>query len=100
MTTKLPDGVQAYKRTATFDQSSVPAGLLQDHSTKEGTWGLLRLETGRLRYVVTDPRKTPVDVLLTADVPEIVIEPTVVHHVELVGPVEFHVEFYRMADPR
>lgn len=95
MTPQLPVGVTAYKRTATFDQSSVPAGLLQDHSTREGTWGVLRLESGRLRYVVTDPRRPPCHALLTPDTPEIVIEPTIVHHVELLGPVEFHVEFYR-----
>lgn len=100
MTTKLPDGVKAYKRTATFDQSSVPAGLLQDHSTKYGTWGVLRLESGQLRYVVTDPRRTSFEVLLTPDAPEIVIEPAVVHHVELLGTVRFHVEFYRMPDTR
>lgn len=100
MTPQLPDGVTAYKRTATFDQSSVPAGLLQDHSTKEGAWGVLRLESGRLRYVVTDPRRQPFVVVVTPDTREIVIETAVVHYVELLAPVEFHVEFYRTTDVR
>lgn len=100
MSARLPDGAKPYKRTATFDEASVPAGLLQDHSTKEGRWGILHLESGRLRYVVTDPRQPPFQVLLTPEMPSTVIAPTVVHHVELLGPVRFHVEFYRVVAER
>lgn len=97
MTGALPSGLEAYKRTATFTQSTVPAGLLSDHSTKDGVWGLIRVEEGALRYVVTDPRRTRAERVLTTQDPPGVVEPTILHHVEPLGPVRFHVEFLRRA---
>lgn len=99
MTARLPEGAEAYKRTPTFTEASVPAALLNDHSTKAGTWGLIHVEQGRLRYVVTDPAREPAVSILTPDTPPGVVEPTIVHHVEPLGEVRFHVEFYRVADP-
>lgn len=95
MNARLPTGVAPYKRTPTFTEATVPAGLLKDHSTKEGTWGLLRIEAGALRLRVTDRRRPPSERMLTARSAAAVIEPTILHHVEPVGPVRFHVEFLR-----
>jgi len=95
MTTILPDVVKAYRRTPDFDETNVPVALLRDHSTKQGTWGLLRVERGRLRYVVTDGRRPRYEVLLTPSSAPMVIEPTILHHVEPLGSVRFHVEFLR-----
>lgn len=39
----LPPGAQAYKRTPVFTQDTVPAGLLRDHVTREGTWALIHV---------------------------------------------------------
>jgi tellurite resistance-related uncharacterized protein len=94
MKTSLPEGLTSYKRTPTFTEASVPEGLLKDHSTKEGTWGLIHVEEGSLRYVVSDARRPRSEWLLTAGIPGIV-EPTIKHHVELHGAVRFHVEFLR-----
>lgn len=91
----LPPGLEAYRRTADFTETTVPAGLLADHTTKDGTWGLIHIAEGRLRYRVTAPRRAPLDVVLSADQPPGVIEPTIRHHVEPLGPVRFHVEFWR-----
>lgn len=96
MTATLPKGLRSYKRTATFTESTVPAGLLRDHTTKEGAWGLIRVEQGTLRYVVTDPRRAPEDHLLTPDGGPGVVEPTILHHVEPLGSVRFHVEFLKV----
>lgn len=98
MTTDLPDGIKPYKRTATFSEDTVPAGLLAEHSTKDGVWGLIRIEEGKLRYVVTDPRRASTDMLLTAECEPDVVEPTILHRVEPVGAVRFHVQFLRVAD--
>ncbi|WP_449470309.1 DUF1971 domain-containing protein [Sphingobium chungangianum] len=91
----LPEGVTSYKRTPTFTEETIPAGLLNDHQTKEGTWGLIRVEEGELRYSVTDPRRTPSELILSSGTPPGVVEPTILHHVEPMGAVHFHVEFYR-----
>ncbi len=91
----LPEGVTSYKRTPTFTEETIPAGLLNDHQTHEGTWGLIRVEEGELRYSVTDPRRTPSELILSSGTPPGVVEPTILHHVEPMGAVHFHVEFYR-----
>lgn len=93
--TRLPTGLTAYKRTPTFTEASIPAGLLRDHSTKDGTWGLIHVEDGRLRYVVTDPRREGAEHILSADGKPGIVEPTILHFVEPLGPVRFHVEFLR-----
>jgi tellurite resistance-related uncharacterized protein len=99
-TARLPDGAESYKRTATFTEATVPAALLNNHSTKDGAWGLVHVEQGRLRYVVTDPRRPASESVLTPDTPPGVIEPTIVHRVEPLCEVRFHVEFLRVAtDP-
>lgn len=93
--TKLPVGLSAYKRTPLFTETTVPAGLLRDHSTKEGTWGLIHVESGCLRYFVTDPDRPPSTADLTRESSLGLIEPTILHRVEPVGPVAFWVEFLR-----
>ena len=94
MSAALPKGVMPYKRTPSFTEATVPAALLGEHSTKVGVWGLITIENGLLRYHVTDPRREPSVELLTPSRPGIV-EPTMIHRVEPVGSVRFHVEFYR-----
>lgn len=93
----LPAGLQPYKRTATFTEATVPAGLLADHSTKDGVWGLIHVEAGELLYLVTDQRRAASSGTLTPTTEPGVIEPTILHRVEPVGPVRFHVEFLRPA---
>ena len=87
--------LETYKTTPTFTQDSVPAGLLTDHSTKEGVWGLIRVSQGKLRYCVTDPRRENEERILEPGSAAGVVEPTIIHRVEPLGPVEFHVEFLR-----
>lgn len=91
----LPDGLAPYRRTATFTETSVPPALLADHDTKPGTWGLIHVAEGRLRYRVTDPRRAPLDLVLTPGDAPGVVEPTIRHHVEPIGAVRFEVEFWR-----
>lgn len=91
----VPPGAEPYKRTQSFNEATVPAALLQDHSTKAGVWGLIRVEQGQLRYMVTDPRRAPGERVLTSDGPLGVVEPTILHRVEPLGAVRFHVEFLR-----
>lgn len=91
----LPDGLHSYKRTPSFTEATVPAGLLGEHSTKEGVWGLIRVEEGQLRYHVTDSRREPSQRILTPLTEPGLVEPTIIHCVEPVGPVRFYVEFHR-----
>ena len=87
--------LESYKRTPTFTENSVPAGLLAEHSTKEGVWGLIHVTQGRLRYFITDPRREPEEYVLDPGTEPGVVEPTILHRVEPMGSVEFQVEFLR-----
>lgn len=91
----LPPGLESYRRTDTFSEQTVPAGLLKAHATKAGTWGLIRVTEGELLYRVEDERRIPAERRLRADLPPGVVEPTILHSVKPDGPVRFHVEFFR-----
>ena len=92
----IPDRkLESYKRTPTFTEASVPRALLSQHSTKEGVWGRIHVEEGSLRYQVTDPRREPFDLVLAPNSDAGLIEPTILHRVEPIGAVRFHVEFLR-----
>ena len=95
MDADLLQDLAPYKRTATFTESTVPAGLLADHSTKDGVWGLIHVEEGQLRYLVTDPRRASTAEVLTPDAAPGVVEPTILHRVEPMGTVRFHIQFLR-----
>ena len=86
----LPPDVTAYKRTPLFTQDSVPQGLLHNHSTKEGVWGLIQVMEGRLEYTIGAEEEH----ILTPGQPG-VVEPQVVHHVKPLAEVAFFVEFYK-----
>src|SRR3546814_2569350 len=51
--TSLPEGLESYRRTGDFTDTTVPAALLNAHTTKEGSWGLIHVAEGKLRYRVT-----------------------------------------------
>jgi tellurite resistance-related uncharacterized protein len=94
----LPADLVPYRRTAEFTQDTVPAGLLRAHTTKAGAWGLIHVLEGRLAYRVTDSRRPASETVLTPDGAPGVVEPTILHEVEPLGPVRFYVEFHRAAE--
>lgn len=88
---EVPDDVSAYKRTPTFTEETVPDGLLRDHQTKAGVWGVIHVERGELAYVV--PGRA-LEVTLDEMTQGIVV-PQELHHVRPLGAVRFYVEFWR-----
>jgi tellurite resistance-related uncharacterized protein len=91
----LPPDVQPYRSTEVFTDATIPPGLLKAHTTKEGAWALIHLVEGRLAYRIIDPRRLRTErVLKPGDAPGLV-EPTILHEVEPLGPVRFYVEFHR-----
>lgn len=89
---ELPADAKPYKRTPEFSEETIPAGLVKEHSTKAGVWGLITIVSGTLRYVVPE---TGLDVTLEPDKPGIVV-PQQVHFIAPRGPVRFFVEFWRL----
>src|SRR3546814_19400816 len=85
VTTALPAGLQSYQRTATFTEATMPAALMNDHSTKEGGWGLMHVEEGSLRYFITDARRPICERSLTPGSGPGGVEPTITSRVEASG---------------
>jgi len=87
---ELPPGAELVRTTDVFDEDTVPAGLLRDHRVAANTWGRLVVHSGALKFGFTGEDEFDV----TAG-DHAVIPPSVVHHVRIVGPVRFAVEFHR-----
>ncbi|MBS0286717.1 MAG: DUF1971 domain-containing protein [Proteobacteria bacterium] len=86
----LPNDIKLYRRTPIFTHENVPQGWLKNHSTKKDVWGLIKIMEGKLEYIIeTD------ETFLLEPGKDGVIEPEVIHHIKLIGPVVFFVEFYK-----
>ena len=95
MTPAWPDGLRLVRTTPEFDEHTVPKGLLREHRVAPEVWGRLLIRSGSLRFVFEDRSDAP---SLLGEGDRQVIPPDVPHHVELVGPVVFVVEFHRQID--
>ncbi len=79
-----------YKATPIFDQSTLPEKLRKAHQTKVGTWGVIRVLEGSLRYVIEDTG----DVHILTPACSGLVLPEQHHHVEPIGDMRMRVEFY------
>ncbi len=91
----IPHSAQPYQRTPEFSETSVPKGLLRDHSTKADVWGRICVLEGRLEYTI---QVEPVETHILTVNREGVVEPGVWHSVKPLGPVRFYVEFLRESE--
>lgn len=80
-----------YGASPIFDETSLPDAQSNAHSTKGGTWGLLRVLEGEVELVFIDP---PSRRLVTVGDPE-PIPLQAPHFVKPTGPMKMQVEFYR-----
>lgn len=88
----LPPHVSPYKRTPEFEAHTIPARLLDAHTTKASVWARIVVLEGRLLYRIHEPE--PEVCVLEPGIVGIV-EPTMRHEVQALGPVRFYVEFLR-----
>lgn len=87
---RLPPDVHEYKRTAEFDETTLPAGLRRTHSLKAGTYGEIVVTAGRVRYVLEDDGDFTV--VLRPGLPG-TVAPERPHHVELEPGARMFVRF-------
>lgn len=94
---QLPSDLVKYGQVpgkGSFTNCNIPRGLLKEHTTKAGTWGVIKVSSGKLRYQINEPSNS-VHILDSEN--NGVIEPQVRHEVApLTDMVEFVVEFYRL----
>lgn len=88
----LPAGLVRYGESPVFTPDNLPEKLKAAHTTKAGTWGVLRVHTGIVQYFVDVP---PHAQAVVSAGNTVVIEPEVPHHVEFALPGSFQVEFWR-----
>ena len=79
-----------HKSTAVFDAKTLPQGLRKVHSTKEGTWGLIRVLEGHLHLYFPETGREEV---LTPERPGLV-QPAEPHLVQPIGTFKMQVDFY------
>lgn len=89
---ELPDGAAPYRTTEEFDETTLPAGLRRDHTTRAGVWARAEVLAGRLRFAM--PALAVDRVLAAGD--HAIIPPGLPHHVEPLGPVRMRVVFLRV----
>ncbi len=92
----LPDGLANYQSTPEFTETTIPKGLLKAHSTKEGVWGQIVIFEGSLKYRILANETDPEEIIILDPNQPGVVEPTVLHEIEAIGPVRFRVEFNRI----
>jgi tellurite resistance-related uncharacterized protein len=90
MNAAAPTPESPYRPTPVLDEVTLPAGLRREHRTKAGSWGVIRVLEGRLRYQVLDPNS---EVILEPGRPGLIL-PEQPHLVEPLGPIRMLVEFY------
>ncbi len=79
-----------YRISSLFDEITLPRALLGAHALKAGTWAIVRIEEGQVRY---HQDGMPDVKLLEPGMPGIV-PPEIPHKLELAGPVKLRIEFY------
>jgi tellurite resistance-related uncharacterized protein len=93
----MPAEVHHYSSSPDFTETTVPAALLRNHVTAAKVWARIVILEGSLRYTIIEEAgggNVLTEHLLTP-AHSGVIEPKVHHHVEVLGPVRFRVDFYR-----
>jgi tellurite resistance-related uncharacterized protein len=79
-----------YRSTPIFDEATLPSALRNQHSTKAGVWGMVRVLEGQVRLTYLEP---PSEVLLNAETPGRLL-PGQPHFVEPIGAMKMRVDFY------
>jgi len=88
---ELPEHLTPHKKTPEFTESTLPKGLLSEHSTKKGVWGRIAVREGQLNYTVTEPESVTHAI---TEGQSANIAPEMIHFVAPIGRVRFEIEFY------
>lgn len=89
---ELPLGSVAYRTIGPFGAQTLPSGLRAEHRLKAGTWGVLDLSEGSLRFVWDDEQGGAHELAAPA---RFIVPPEVPHHVEGDGPFALTIAFHR-----
>lgn len=88
----MPAGHAPYRTIGPFDDGSLPAGLRAEHRLKAGTWALLTVTAGAIRFVWDDEQGGATDLAAPAS---LIVPELVPHHVESDGPFSLTIAFHQ-----
>lgn len=88
---ELPQSSVAYRTIGPFGAQSLPTGLRAEHRLKEGTWSVIDVSKGSLRFVWDDEQGGAEEIVGPA---RLVVPPQVPHHVEGEGPFALTIAFH------
>jgi tellurite resistance-related uncharacterized protein len=92
----MPVALERYRSSPEFTHDSVSAALLHNHARAERVWAQIVILKGSRRYIIDHPSQgaMPEEHFLSPECSGIV-RPKQFHHIEILGPVRFRVDFYR-----
>jgi tellurite methyltransferase len=88
---ELPGDVRFERSSVQWTEGTIPAVLRTSHRLAPGTWGLIKVESGKLRFSASTVPKLNLVVAVGSTQP---IPPGVDHDVGIIGPVCFSIDFY------
>jgi len=92
----LPADAEPYRTIGPFDAQTLPRGLRAEHNLKAGTWALVELTSGRLRFVWDDAAGGREELVAPAT---LAVPPLVRHHVEGEAPFTLTITFLSESSP-
>jgi tellurite resistance-related uncharacterized protein len=97
----IPDNVVPYYQSPEFSETTLPSALRHEHRTKPGVWARIRVITGSVRYRILGgeaEHELARDPELLTPGRDGIVEPEVLHRLEVDEPVSLYVEFLRDPD--
>ena len=97
---QIPSDFVNYRSSASFTKESVPKLLLYSHNTKDGVYGEIVVEKGRLKFFGLVENKGKVDKEVIIEAGDVAISPPQYwHRVEfLTEDTVFKINFYAQKD--
>ncbi|MBI1649573.1 DUF1971 domain-containing protein [Hyphomicrobium sulfonivorans] len=86
----MDQSIRPYRSTPVFDQTTLPRALRQEHSTRAGVWGVIRIHSGRLQIAYPDDG---IEAVLDPQHPGLV-KPEQKHFVTPLGAMQMQIDFY------
>lgn len=96
---ELPKNLQCYKQIS-IENKDKTQFFLNKHSTKEGSWGILKLNSGEIGFVFMDEHNNELLCQhVTPDSPEVLIFPGALHRIKLIKNHNFNVNINFYCSP-
>lgn len=90
---ELPEGLHPLRKSPAWDSESAPSAIRIFHRLAEGTWGVISVDDGHMRFV-TDGEvvmNKVVDCSVSQAIP-----PELDHRLDFDGPIHFSIEYLKV----